>query len=73
MLYRVTIDFAVTDLAVLTKLRAECEALYPIAKPINPGKPEMEPAFIRVQRCYHDEDPPKDCITIYYRQKPPPP
>jgi len=73
MLYRVTIDFAVTDLSTLKKLRDEVEALYPIVQPINPSQPHMEPAYIRVQRCYHDEDPPKGCTTIYYRQKPPRP
>lgn len=71
MLYRVTIDFAVETLAQLATFRTQAEALFPIAKPINPGQDYMEPAFIRVQRCYHDEHPGKPCETIYYRQKPP--
>lgn len=71
MLYRITIDFAVDTLAQLATFRPQAEALFPIAKPINLNQPNIEPAYIRIQKCYHDETPYQPCQTIYYRQKPP--
>lgn len=73
MLHRITLDMAFPTIAHAQAIIAVAQAQWPFAVPINPGQPDQEPAFIRLQDCFHDETPPQPCITTFYIQKPPVP
>lgn len=73
MLYRITIDIAFADEDAVDDILDKTFDHWPDAQPINPRQANMEPAFIRIQRCYHDQTPTQPCITTHYVQKPPVP
>lgn len=71
MLYRITIDLAFIDADPVQDILDKTFDHWPHALPINSGQPFEEPAFIRIERCYHDESPVKPCVVTHYIRKPP--
>ncbi|MBA7493221.1 hypothetical protein ES702_03787 [subsurface metagenome] len=70
MFYRVRIDLAYPEDANPKAIQAHANTLFHDAMTINPGQPNEERGYIMLEKCYHDEDPPRPCEVISYDQTP---
>jgi len=61
MFYRYTADLCFTDNQAPSQLKGIAVALMQHAVVINPGQDNEERGFIRIHKCYHDQDPNKEC------------
>lgn len=66
MKYRVRIDlsFDIVDKSQADKLKDAIQPFIQYAKNINPGANNQEIGFIDIEQDFHDETPPKPCITL---------
>ncbi len=72
MFYRVTADLFFTSEDEANDFYHDCELACPKSSVINPGEANQEQARILLQRCFHNEQPPRDCETIHAQTCPPP-
>lgn len=64
MFYRLIMILAFTDWDPANDLIEETRRRFDNAVTINPGQPNAEPSFYRVEECHHDESPPGICMVI---------
>ena len=67
MFYRLTVDIP-SDRPISDELINPLKALLMFGT-IRPSanKPAIEPAFVLYQQCFHDETPPKPCVTLAHQ------
>lgn len=70
MFYRVTMDLAFTEEDEARDFFHDGEIALPKASIINPGSETEERGYIRLQKCYHDQDPNEPCIELDYQELP---
>jgi len=64
MKYRLTFTIFIDDESDAERIYRFLEDKRGIFKTVNKGKPEEERSSVRLERCYHDEEPPKPCEVI---------
>jgi len=64
MFYRVRADLPFTIEDEATDFYHDCEIALPKASVVNPDALNEERGSILLEKCYHDEDPPRPCEVI---------
>jgi len=64
MKYRLTFTMILDSEADAETIYRFLEDKRGIFRTIKKGKPEEERSSVRLERCYHDEEPPKPCEVI---------
>lgn len=72
MFYRIRIDMAFTEEDAVRDIEDKTLDHLANAVVINPGHTNQEIGYIRLEKCYHDEQPPKPCELIAEHQTPVP-
>jgi len=71
MFYRIRIDLSFPDEPPPGRIKELAATLLRQAVTINPGQPNQERGFILIERCYHDETPPRPCDLLTMLETPP--
>lgn len=71
MKYKLTAVLIFPDLSRLRQARDTLAAFWDYAEVINAGTPTEEASFYELERCRHDEVPPRPCTLIQRRTKSP--
>ena len=71
MFFRVEADLSFATEGEARAFHRACLLTLPKSSVINRGTPAQESGFIRLQKCYHDQDPSKDCVELDYQAKAP--
>jgi len=66
MKYRLDITLFLDDRIEAEKIRDALIVLKRLFRTINKGLDTEEKSFIRLHKCYHDEDPSKPCEDLFY-------
>jgi len=64
MKYRLTVSIFMDSEADAETIFRFLEGKRGIFKTIKKGMPEEEPSSVMLERCYHDEEPPKPCEVM---------
>lgn len=65
MFYRVQMTLAFPERKEAEKSIEKALDIIGYAVVIHPGEINEERGFILIEKCYHDEDPPKPCEVVY--------
>jgi len=68
MFYRVTMQLAFFKQDEAKDFYHDGEVAMPKSKVINPGQPNEEKGYIRLEKCYHDQDPVLACQILAFQQ-----